>query len=190
MSLFDDLMDFDSDVTRQMLGLPDGTQLLKPLNYADSPAALKSPHDNRVFYIVEFGNEDINRQIDDITGQNTDPTLVTREVKYVRNLIFRWQIYGDDGFEWADKIRIMLFDPTIQSLFAAQGISLITDVPQAIYVPEAKGQQWYKRYDISATFNQLVTFQTTVPAVSGTEIIFEDEKGVVSSCSVSVQSST
>lgn len=189
MSLFKDLMNFDCRITCTMLGLDPNThpQNILPLSNADSPAGLKDPHSNYVFYLVQFDDADINRQIDDITIENSNPALTTKRIQYVRNLRFIWQIYGDDGFEWADTIRIMLFDNDIKALFAEKGISLITDVPEPVYFPEKISQHWYKRNDLSAKFNQLVTRESAVPAVSGTDIILEDEKGVVGTCSVSGQ---
>ena len=181
MSLHSDLMDFDYDLTCRALDLDSTANLqnMLPLSYADSPAGLKDPHADYVFYIVQFDDTGINKQIDDITAPNTNEALITRKIQYVRNLRFIWQIYGDDGAEWADTLRIMLFDPDIQAMLTEQGISLITDVPEAIGpLPEAIGQQWYRRYDLYAKFNQLVTRETTVPALASTNIIIETEKGV------------
>ena len=180
MNLFNDLMTLLFQVTCTALGLDYKThpQNIRPLEYPDSPAGLRTPHDDIVFYIVQFDDAGINRQIDDITAPNTDETLVTRKIQYCRNLRFIWQIYGDDGFEWADTLRIMLFDPDIQTMLKEKGISLVTDVPQAVYIPEPVGQQWYKRYDLYAKFNQLVTKETTLPAVASANVIIVTEKGV------------
>lgn len=181
MSLFDDLMDFNFDLTCKALDIDPATQPqnILPLSYPDSPAGLKNPHADCVFYLVQFDDAGINRQIDDITAPNADETLVTRKIQYVRNLRFIWQLYGDDGAEWGDTLRIMLFDPDIQTLLAKQGISLITDVPDPVGpIPEKIGQQWYKRYDLYAKFNQLVTKETTLPAVASADVVIVTEKGV------------
>lgn len=189
MSLFNDLMQLSFNVTCSVLGLDPTTfpQNIRPLDYRDSPAGLKTPDDDIIFYMVRFGNESLNRRIDDLTQPNSNPALTTRTIQYCRNLIFDWQVYGENGFENADKIRIALYsDPAIKELFAEKNISLIPEIPEPFFVPEPIGQQWYKRYDLSARFNQLVTSTSTVPAVSGTDIIIEDEKGVVGECSVSI----
>lgn len=189
MSLFHDLMVFDFNTTCKMLGY-DPTlfpQNIKPLDPTNNPAGKSKPSDNLAFYLVMFDDTDINRQIDDITDQNADPTLVTKKYQYVRNVRFIWQTYGDDGMEWADTIRFKLFMQDIQNMFAKQNMSLITDVPEPVYVPELIGQQWYKRYDLAATFNQLVEVDSALPAISGTEIYVETDKGVVGKCSVSPQ---
>jgi hypothetical protein len=159
-------------------------QNVAPLNYVDSVGVLSDPHLNYVFYLVNFENQNINQQLDVETNGAIDPTLTTRQTKYVRNLRIEWQLYGDDGMEWADTLRIMLFDPAIKDLFAAQGITLITDVQQAVFFPERINQQWYHRYDLHASFNQLVIKQTEIPAIAGTDIILESEKGVESECSI------
>lgn len=180
MSMFADLMRLLFTVTCTALDI-DSTkkpQNILPLSYTESPAGLTDPHSNFVFYIVQFEDTGINRQIDDITAPNSDLTLVTQKIQYVRNLRFIWQTYGDDGFEWADTLRIRLFDSDIQTLLSAQGISLIPDIPAPVYIPEKIGQQWYKRYDLYAKFNQLVTRETTLPALANADIIIETEKGV------------
>lgn len=180
MSLFDDLMDLDYDLICEALSIDPATkpQNILPLSNADSPAGLKDPNSNFVFYIVQLDDAGINRQIDDITAPNADETLVTRKIQYVRNLRFIWQLYGDDGFEWADTLRAKLSDSDdIRTLLAAHGISLITDVPEAVYIPEAIGQQWYKRYDLYAKFNQLVTKVSTLSAVANADVVIVTEKG-------------
>jgi hypothetical protein len=73
----------------------------------------------------------------------------------------------------------MLFDPDIQALLASQGISLITHIPAPIFIPEAINGYWYHRYDVSARFNQLVTYQKPIPIINSTNITLEDAKGVI-----------
>ena len=188
MSLFKDLMNFAYDVTCAMLGLDPtaNPQNILPLDYTESPSGLDDPHSDYAFYLVQFDDADINRQID-TEIEVLSPVTMNKKVKYVRNLRFIWQTYGDDGFEWADRIRIKLFDPDIQALFEDKGISLITDVPEPVYIPERIGQKWYKRYDLAAKFNQLVTVEESVSAVASAEIAIVDEEGVVGGCSISVQ---
>ena len=182
MSLFDDLMDLNYDLICKALDIDPATktQNILPLSYSESPAGLKNPHADYVFYIVQFDDSGINRQIDDITAPHPDITLVTRKIQYVRNLRFIWQIYGDDGFEWADTLRTQLLDSdVVRNMLAGNGISLITDVPEAVGpIPEKIGQQWYKRYDLYAKLNQMVTKTTTLPAIASTNIIIETEEGV------------
>lgn len=186
MSLFNDLMELARVITCTMLDLnpSDQPQNIVPLTLTESPGFLTDPHSDFVFYLVQFDNQDINRQID-TTIEDASPVTLSKKTSYVRNLRIIWQTYGDDGFEWADKIRIRLFGEDVRALLAAKGISLITDVREAQYIPEKIGQQWYKRYDLYANFNQLVTMEETVSAIASAEIDIVDEKGVVSTCSIS-----
>jgi hypothetical protein len=188
LSLYQTLMDFAYDVTCKMLNVDPATnpQYITPLDMVESIGALEDPHSNCIFYLVSFDNTSMNEQVETASSENSNTALVTQTMKYVRNLKIDWQIYGDDGFEWADTLRIKLFDPTIKSLFAAQGISLILPVKQAIFFPEKIGQQWYHRYDLRANFNQRVIKESNVDAIASTNIIIEDKKGVVSQCSVSI----
>jgi hypothetical protein len=148
-----------------------------PLNYPDSPAGIQNAHSDYAFYLLTFTDQNINRQMD----VSTD-TAGNRVTTYVRNLKIDWQIYGDDAFEWADTLRIMLYDPDIRALFAAQGISLIPEINEPVFIPELKGNQWYHRYDVSAKFNQLVTTQVPKQVINSTNITIEDDKGVIVTC--------
>jgi hypothetical protein len=194
MSVYKDLKKFVVEATIQLLSgvtkapvRTDGVdpQNILPLNEPRNPAGLKSPSDDYVFFLIRFTDSQINRQLDITDNGATDPTLLTRTTKHIRNVEILWQCYGDDAFEWAEQIRIRLFDPTIKELFAVQGISLITDVPEPVFIPEVINNQWYHRNDIRAEFNQLVTFQTSIPALRIAEVIIESEKGVEATCSVS-----
>jgi hypothetical protein len=185
MSLFHDLMVFTQSVTCAMLGLPDTAQNIAPLDYVDSVGVLQDAHSDYVFYLVAFANESINQQFDITTNTNSDPTLTTQSTKYVRNLQITWQIYGDDGMDWTDLIRLKLMEPDIVELFAEQGISLIPDVEQAFFIPEKVNNQWFHRYDLTARFNQLVEYDTTIAAISAADVIIETDKGEVAECLVS-----
>jgi hypothetical protein len=148
-----------------------------PLNYPDSPAGIQNAHSDYAFYLVTFTDQNINRQMD----VSTD-TAGNRVTTYVRNLKIDWQIYGDDAFEWSDTLRIMLYDPDIRALFAAQGITLIPAINEPVFIPELKGNQWYHRYDVSAKFNQLVIMQVPSQVINSTNITIEDDKGVIVTC--------
>lgn len=185
MSIYNDLMDLAYVVTCTMLDLnpADKPQNIIPFDLTDDSGVLTDPHSDVVLYHVQFDNRDSNRQID-TTVKDESPVSLNRQTRYVRTLRILWQIYGDDGFEWADRMRIKLFSPDVQSLLAAKGISLVTDVQEAQYVAEKVGQQWFRRYDLNADFNHLVTLEETVPTVASAEINVTDKKGVVSICSI------
>lgn len=190
--LFDGLMDFTKKTTIAMLadatnapkytsnedGTIDDPQNIAPLDYSQSVGVIKDPNSDYCLYMISFlPGENISKQIDVSTDGNSN-----RVTKYVRNLKIDWQCYGDDGMEWADTLRIMLFSPDIKALFAAQGISLIPENGWPVYIPEMKGKQWYHRYDLTAKFNQLVTRQKVTQIITSPNITIEDSKGVIISC--------
>lgn len=183
-----DLMILAFNVTCAILGIDPKTnpQNIRPLNPVPNPAALKDPHADMIFYLVQFGDAPINRQIDVITEVKGTGT-VTKNVKHVRSLTLNWQIYGDNGMENADKIRIGLMNPDIQAMFENKNISLIPDIAEPVYVPELIGTQWYSRYNLSANFNQLVIDTSTLSTIASADVVIETEKGVVSGCSTSAQ---
>jgi hypothetical protein len=188
MSLYADLMRLVCNATKTALGLSSASQQVAPLYATESVGILQDATTNAVLYGIQFDDDRINRQIDVIREANSDSSLTTKIQKYVRVLRVNWEIYGPDSFEWSDTMRIRLFDNDIRELFKAQNISLITDVLEPVFVPEAIGQQWYWRYDLSAKFNQLVIQQSTDSAVASANVIIETEKGVVAECSVSANS--
>jgi hypothetical protein len=184
MSLYSGLMDLVYDITTTALGLGSNAQNVVPLYDPESVGVLKDPKRNYVFYLVQFTDDAINKQIDVVSEANPNNTLVTKKIKYVRNLRFAWQFYGDDGFEWADSLRMRLFDSDIKTLLANSGISIVTSVNEPVFIPEPIGNQWYKRYDLTAKFNQLVIRETTESAIANATVYIETDEGVVAECSV------
>ncbi len=183
-----DLMDLVFYVTCQILGIDasKNPQNIRPLYPVPNPAALRNPHNDMVFYLAQFGDAPINRQID-VTTEGAGTDTITQITKHVRSLTFNWQLYGDNGMENADKIRIGLMRPDVQNMLEQNNISLIPDIPEPVYVPELIGMQWYSRYDLSANFNQLVIDTSTLSTIASADVVIETEKGVVNKCSTSAQ---
>lgn len=188
MSKYSVFMDFIYDETIKMLANVTnapvtGSQYVLPFYSPKGPVGIKDVNTDTVFYNVVYRDDETNKQMDTEFNVNSDPTVGTYKTTYNRTFRVDWMFCGDDSFEWADTLRLMLFDLSIRSDFASKGISLITDVPEARFAPETIGQKWLHRYDLSVEFNQLVTYQTTIPAISEADVIIETEKGVVSTCS-------
>jgi len=189
MNLSSRLKDFVFDETIKMLAGATNAptqdkQNVLPLYGPENAAGIKNVHADVVFYNITYRGDPNNKQMDVTTNSNIDPTLATYKTKYNRTMRINWVFCGDDSMEWADTLRLMLFDLSIRTDFAAQGMSLIPDVEEALFVPEIIGQKWLHRYDLYADFNQLVTNQTTIPAIAKADVIIESEKGVEAICSV------
>jgi hypothetical protein len=163
-------------------GSKNDPQNVAPLDYVDSLGVLKDPHLDYVFYLISFDNENINRQMDVKITPTGDPDIFNRTTVYVRNLKIDWQFYGDDAMEWADTLRMMLYDPVIGTLFAAQEISLIPAIDEAVFIPEKINTQWFHRYDLSARFNQKATLQSPVQVFESGSIEIIDNEGGVYPC--------
>jgi hypothetical protein len=183
-TLYQTLMGTIYDITVAALSLDTDTQYVVPLYATESVGGLEDPFTDCVYFSVQFDDDQINRQIDVVYEENSNSSLTTRIQKYVRVLRIDWQFYGSDALERSDTLRIRLFDDDIKELFKAQNISLITDVPEPVFVPEMFNQQVYRRYDMTARFNQLVIQETTIDAVASADVVIETEKGVVAECSV------
>jgi hypothetical protein len=182
MSLHDTLMDLVYDVTVLALGLDSDSnpQNILPMNPMNSPAGLTDPSNDFAFYRITLTDDQYNRQMDVTNdGDAGDPTTINRTTKYVRPLRIKWMCYGVDAMEYSDTIRIMLYDPAVKALLAAQGITLVPNIPSPQPAWEPKGGQWYQRYDLHADFYQLVTLQSEIPVIASDEVIIYDEKGEV-----------
>jgi len=184
MSLYKTLMDLLYDITVTALDLDSNSQNVVPIENYESVGGLRNPAQNFIFYGIQTTDDAINKQVDVIATTGTNEAIAYQKVQYVRNLRFTWHFYGDDGFEWADTMRVRLFDTDIRTMLSDLGITMVTNVPEAFYVPELIGGQWYKRYDLTATFNQLVTRTNELPAIALATVYIETEEGVVAECSV------
>jgi|GEM_PF-2666968 len=193
MSMYNNLMDFVCDETVKMLAGTTNAPTLGPGGKSTSvlpfyspegAAGIKDVYTDLVFYRITFRDDPTNKQFDAIYTSNTNPALSTYTKKYNRTMRIDWGFCGNNAMEWADTLRIMLFDPSIRVDFATKGMSLIPEVEEAVFVPELIGQQWLHRYDLTADFNQLVIKQTTIPAIATADIIIVTDKGDVSECLV------
>lgn len=183
MSLFMDLMEVAYEATCTALGIDykANPQNIRPLNYTDSPAALNKPDEDLAYYLVEFGDSPLNRQIDVEYGKFGDKTT-EKKTHRCRNIRIIWQTYGGNGFENADKIRERLFDDDIREIFRSAGMSLVTDVPEPVFIPELLGTQWYKRYDLYADFNQLVTENKEIDLAASARVVVKTDEGIEEEC--------
>jgi hypothetical protein len=185
---FHEMQTFLYEETCHMLGI-DPTAYPKnfmPLNSTAAAAVLKLNTGEYIFYLAQPVDDAINRQIDTIKDDTSDSdTLVNRTIRQIRNWRFRWEFYGPDGYDKADKIRLaLLSDSTRRAEFSAKGLSLITDIPAPVLAPDPINLQWFYRFDLYADFNECVDTVTTSNAIASTEIIIEDNKGVRAECSI------
>jgi hypothetical protein len=206
MSLYDSLMDFVFDETIKMLagatnapvpvrtydgaGNVTSTQCpsVLPMDQPFGVSGLKNAHGSVVFYNVTYVDDPYNRQVETVLEPNADRSLTTLAIRSTRALRVFWACCGADGFVWADRLRLMLFDTAIRADFATKGMAIIPNVAEPVFAPEMIGQEWLHRYDLTATFYQEANLVKTSPAVDVTTIIIQSEQGVEAQCSVSQES--
>lgn len=189
MSVKSVMMDFFYDeIIKMLVGVTNapaaGAQNIIPLYQPEGAGGIKDVHPDVVFYNLVFRDDGYNKQIEATISGNDDPALTTSTTKYNREFQLQFFCCGDNAFEWADTLRIMLFDRNITEDFAGQGMSLITAVREPDYAPESINQQWLERYDLRADFNHLVIKQSTIPAIAFADVIIESKNGVEATCSV------
>lgn len=61
-------------------------------------------------------------------------------------------------------------------------MSLVTDVPEPVFIPELLGTQWYKRYDLYADFNQLVTENKEIDLAASARVVVKTDEGIEEEC--------
>lgn len=182
MSLKSDLMGFVNTETCLMLGLdatlPASQTNIYPMNAPFNAAGLRKNTTDYVVFLISPTDRRINRQVDisyqEIDGQSVQ---IAKQVKIWR---INWEFYGPDSAEWADKVRLaLLADSNRHDEFAAQGMSVITDIPAPQYLPDAINLGWFERHDLYADFNQLVVTTSPIDEIDSANIVLEDDKGVI-----------
>jgi len=143
---------------------------------------LKNVHDDVVFFNVTYTDDPYNKQVESVYDGNVDNALTTVSMQFTRALRVSWTCCGDNCYEWAERLRIMLFDADVRTDFAAQNISLIPTVNEPEFAPEILGQEWLHRYDLFANFYQSASLVKTQPAVYAARVIIETSEGVEAIC--------
>lgn len=157
-----------------------------------------------VCYVRCVEEDDDYNRIRDEEFTDAPPTQVLGTIIYARVWRTFWNFYGPNSFDRARILKSFLFSQTghdaILGAFNTYGalpsgmggygggtinLYLVTDVSAPKRVPELFDGQWWERVDFDCQFNEQVTETELVNAVASSEVIVENENGVVADIQVS-----
>ncbi len=128
-------------------------------------------HEDIVFLRITPIDDNMTRQQNIIIDPaDEDKIYAKKQTGYTRVHKINWTLYGPNSYDNADVIRHLLFDYKYMQKFKEKHIFLITDVPMPTRLPEYYNGQWWERTDFSATFNEAVIKENTIPYITGTDI--------------------
>ncbi len=110
--------------------------------------------ENVVFIrLTPHEDDDYARQLD----SSYEPEHGTVIKKATRTRIWEAQFiaYGPNAQTSVNKIKDGVFRQDMKRLLSANSVFLIPDLPPCRRVPELFGGQWWNRWDLSLTFNEL-----------------------------------
>jgi hypothetical protein len=172
--------------TISMLGLPDPT--IPPPAQDPSYFAVRCGWQQQgqpfqkisedVTYLRCAEVDDQYDRIRDVSYLQSPQTFI-KVTNYTRVWEIFWTVYGPNSFDNARKLRTRLFDQDIHDQLAASQLYLVTDPAAPRRVPELEDGQWWERVDFSAKFNEFVTEQYVTEYAQVSEIILENELGIL-----------
>ena len=155
--------------------------------------------DQDVIYIRCVEEDDEYNRIRDQEITDAPPISVLITTIYTRVWRTFWTFYGPNSFDNARIVKsFLLSQEGHDSLLGANNtygqlpvgsggygggqinIYLVTDIPAPRRVPENRNGQWWERIDFDCQFNEQVNETEVVNTVASSEIITENENGVVS----------
>jgi len=159
--------------TATMLGLDptaSATQSMIRQTWPQQGAPGFTIDDDWVFLrIVPLPGSSYNKIRDVVITENEDGSI-NQATGYTRVWQIFWECYGPNSGINAINIRDQLFYDTINDLFAASNLYMVTDVDDATRVPEALMGQWWERWDVSAQFYESVIRNSTATTISDIQI--------------------
>lgn len=157
------LEDFFWQVTMQILGYdfkefnnPDNPPSFMPVRISwptGGAPAWKISEDVVFIRLFAKDDEDYARQIDS-TYEAERGTVIK---KSTRTRIWELQFigYGPSAQTAVNKIKDGVFRQDVKRLLSANSVFLIPDLPPCRRMPELFAGQWWNRWDITLTFNEL-----------------------------------
>lgn len=123
------------------------------ISYSENSAPNWKIHDDRLFIQLFEKDDDFAKQLDSIftaeRGTVIKKSARTRiwEVKYIA--------YGPQASTIVNMIKDGVFREEIKRILGKNSVFLVPNIPQARRIPENFNGQWWNRWDLTLTFNQL-----------------------------------
>ena len=171
------------NATTQMLGLdpalPINASKVRIAWPTDGAPAWKKDEDV-TFIRIGDADDPINILRDTVTTQQ-DADNANQATTYTRVLIVHFVCYGPNSFDNAFMIRNNLYKQQYRNLLSDKNIYLIPQINSPVRSPESFNGQWWERTNMMAKFNELISFDQTVPYFKSAtvEVTNQNDRGVI-----------
>ncbi|KKQ88298.1 MAG: hypothetical protein UT13_C0002G0007 [Candidatus Pacebacteria bacterium GW2011_GWF2_38_9] len=149
----------------------------------DGQPAFEIGKDYAYLKVVEVDSP-INR-LRNVTFTQQDVNNATQKSEYTRVIQVMWTFYGPSSYDRADLVKHSIFLDEYKSLFNANNLYLITDVASPMRIPEQFQGQWWERCDFTASFNEYVKRENTVPYIQSADITIKTDNGLQKNIEIS-----
>jgi len=110
--------------------------------------------DEDVMFIRLFEKDDsYSRQLDSIYEEEND-TIIKKSAR-TRVWSVQYTAYGPNAHSNINRIKDGVFRQDIKRILAGSSVFLIPDLPPARRAPELFAGQWWERWDLHLSFNEL-----------------------------------
>jgi hypothetical protein len=173
-------------VTAQILGLnpqnaTDPAYAKVRLDWPTSGQPAWAITDDIAFLGAREEESDFSKIRDRAYGYN-NPQSLTATYTYTRVWRVSWKFYGPNSFDHARLTNDALFLDWVHDALAASQLYLV-DSGRPQYAPELFSAQWWKRTDLSARYNELVTATIVDSSIASAEVIVYNRHGLVADVS-------
>lgn len=174
---FEDLM---RTLTMTMLGW-DETDPTKDVRIAwqEEGAPAADIDDNIVYLECSEIDNFYNREREETITNIVSPDEIDLETSYTIVMQVNFVLYGSDSFENAQRIRDQIFYPDNRLVLSQNNLYPIHDIAAPRRIPEFFNGRWWKRVDMSISFNELVVRHISVPVIESVEVTVNDSDGEV-----------
>jgi len=164
------------NVTTQMLGLdpalPANASKIRIAWPTDGAPSWKISED--VIFIRIADDDDPINLLRDNSMTVLDEDNANQVTSYTRVVSVYFVCYGPNSFDNAFTIRNNLYRQKYRDLLNTKNIYLIPQIKSPLRRPELLNGQWWERNDLSASFNELVQFNETIPYLKSAAVAIDN----------------
>jgi len=169
---FEDLI---QSLTMTMLGW-DGSDPKKDvrIGWPEEGAPAADITENIVYLECFEVDSSYNREREETYTDMVSPNELDLATSYTKEMQVNFALYGPDSSENADIIRDQIFYQENRIILAQNNLYPVHNVAAPKRIPEFFSGRWWKRVDMSISFNELVVRHIAVPKVESVEVTIND----------------
>lgn len=114
-------------------------------------------------------------EIEDIANKVIERVIDPSNPNHLSVLEARWSVYGPNAYRNAKRIKLHLAYQDICLWRRQQGLGMVRDIPDPVYLPFLRDGKYWQRSDVSAQFYHNVNDQQEDRKITGIDLsLFDD----------------